>query len=79
MEKQKDSITFETGSIQAGHYYDTAELKEVMGIGDWTLDKWKANGLGFTRIGNSYLFEGIDVISYLKNHKTYKKPKEDCE
>lgn len=69
---QPDTFVFATGSISAAHYYSSLELKELLGVGDWTLNKWKDNGLGYTKVGHDYLFQGIDVINYLQNHKTYK-------
>lgn len=69
-------MTFPTGSIVGGHYYSTNEIKDLLDIGDWSLDKWKANGLAYSRVGNAFYFDGTDVISYIRNHKTRKVDQE---
>lgn len=76
MNKQIDTLTFPTGSILAGNYYSTNEVQKILDIGTWSLDKWKANGLAYMRVGNGFLFEGADIISYIRNHKTRKAEQE---
>jgi len=47
--------------------YTNKELKELLGIGDKLLKKWRDEGyLGFSRMGDKYYYSEKDVVKFLK-------------
>lgn len=50
--------------------YTNKELKELLGIGDKLLKKWRDEGyLGFSRMGDKYYYSEKDVVKFLElNH-----------
>lgn len=69
MINNEDKITFATGSIFAGNFYTTLEVKNILGIGDYILNRWKDNGLSYNRVGKTFVFEGRDIQRYLRENK----------
>lgn len=63
--KLKTGIT-----LSAKQAYTNAEVMEMFDIGTATLKKWRDQGdLGFTLIGNVYLYSNEDIKKFLKkNH-----------
>lgn len=47
--------------------YSNAEIMEVLDIGTKTLKQWRDTGmLGYSKIGNTYLYSKEDVSNFLK-------------
>lgn len=47
--------------------YSNAEIMEVLDIGTKTLKQWRDTGmLGYSKIGNTYLYSKDDVSNFLK-------------
>lgn len=47
--------------------YSNAEIMEILDIGTKTLKQWRDTGmLGYSKIGNTYLYSKDDVSNFLK-------------
>lgn len=47
--------------------YSNAEIMEILDIGTKTLKQWRDTGmLGYSKIGNTYLYSKEDVSNFLK-------------
>lgn len=47
--------------------YSNAEIMEILDIGTKTLKQWRDSGLlGYSKIGNTYLYSKDDVSNFLK-------------
>lgn len=46
-----------------------SEMKELFGVGDKLLIKWRNNGeLGYSRIGDKYYYTEEDIRKFLEHH-----------
>ena len=67
--------------------YSNAEIMEVLDIGTKTLKQWRDTGLlGYSKIGNTYLYSKDDVSNFLKathyeafaSEKAFRQSLKDC-
>lgn len=68
-----NTLTFTTGLLEEGHCYGTQELRKLLNLSQWGMDRIKDMGLAYTKIGKQHFYEGADVIQFIKSHKTSRK------
>lgn len=57
------------------HYYTTAEIKKMLGIGDKLVKKYRDEGLlGFTNIGDKYWYTDTDIQRFMRLERHYFPP-----
>ena len=53
-------------------FYNNAQLKQLLGIGDKLVKKYRDEGmLGFTQVGDKYWYSSSDVEHFLHHKKHY--------